>query len=137
VNYLLDTDIFNHFQAGNRRVISRVDALPASSIAITVMTRIEVLQGRFEFMRKAATTEEFLRAQRRLNETDTALATWRIVPIDSGACQEFIRLRAVRGLRKIGRADLLIASIALANQATRNVKDFALVPGLAVENWVD
>jgi tRNA(fMet)-specific endonuclease VapC len=43
-------------------------------------------------------------------------------------------------LRKIGRADLLIACIALANGATfatRNVRDFKLVPGLRVENWVD
>jgi len=43
-------------------------------------------------------------------------------------------------LRKIGRADLLIASIALASSATlatRNLKDFAFVPGLRTENWAD
>jgi predicted nucleic acid-binding protein len=35
-------------------------------------------------------------------------------------------------LKKIGRGDLLIAAITLANQATlvtRNEKDFCLVPG--------
>jgi tRNA(fMet)-specific endonuclease VapC len=43
-------------------------------------------------------------------------------------------------LRKIGRADLLIAAISLANRATvvsRNLKDFRQVPGLRVENWAD
>ena len=43
-------------------------------------------------------------------------------------------------LKKIGRADLLIASVALARRATlvsRNLKNFGLVPGLQVENWVD
>jgi tRNA(fMet)-specific endonuclease VapC len=41
---------------------------------------------------------------------------------------------------KIGRADLLVASIALANRATlvtRNLRHFREVPGLSLENWVD
>jgi tRNA(fMet)-specific endonuclease VapC len=41
---------------------------------------------------------------------------------------------------KIGRADMLIASIYLANRAvlvTRNVKHFKQFPDLNVENWVD
>jgi tRNA(fMet)-specific endonuclease VapC len=36
-------------------------------------------------------------------------------------------------LKRIGRCDLLIASIALAENAkliTRNIRDFSLVPGL-------
>ncbi len=43
-------------------------------------------------------------------------------------------------VEKIGRADLLIAAITLAREATlvtRNVKHFRQVPGLKVENWVD
>ena len=53
---------------------------------------------------------------------------------------EFDRLRQSRKLKKIGRADLLIAAITLANRATlvsRNLKDFRQVPGLQVENWAD
>ncbi len=40
----------------------------------------------------------------------------------------------------MGRADLLIASMALARRATlvtRNVRHFPPVPGLTVENWMD
>jgi tRNA(fMet)-specific endonuclease VapC len=47
------------------------------------------------------------------------------------------KLRQHKELKKIGRGDLLIASIALAHQATlvtRNVQDFRQIPGLRVEN---
>ena len=63
-----------------------------------------------------------------------------IVPIDQAASVEFERLRAISKYRKIGRADLLIASITLANKATlvtRNKRHFKQIPGLRVENWVD
>ena len=61
-------------------------------------------------------------------------------PIDDAAAAEFDRLREHKKLKKIGRGDLLIASIALANRATlvtRNQRDFRLVPGLQLDNWVD
>ncbi|UBF25011.1 type II toxin-antitoxin system VapC family toxin [Kovacikia minuta CCNUW1] len=56
------------------------------------------------------------------------------------AAEQFDVLRSARSLRKIGRADLLIASIALANQAvliTRNTRHFKQIPNLRVVNWVD
>jgi tRNA(fMet)-specific endonuclease VapC len=140
VRYFLDTDIFNHFCAGHPRVLSHAAAAGSTNLAITVVTRMEVLRGRFEFLRKAANATELKTAQRRLDESDQAIATWRIVPLDGAACDEFERLRTNRALRKIGRADLLIACVALANGATlasRNVRDFKLVPGLRIENWVD
>jgi tRNA(fMet)-specific endonuclease VapC len=64
----------------------------------------------------------------------------KVALLDAAACQEFDNLRVHRSLRKIGRRDLLIARIALANQATlvtRNLRDFSLVPRLRIENWVD
>lgn len=63
-----------------------------------------------------------------------------IVPLDEAAAVQFDRLRTVKSLRKIGRADLLIASIVLANRATlitRNLRHFNQVPGLTLINWVD
>ena len=63
-----------------------------------------------------------------------------IIQIDETVAREFERLRKLKGLRKIGRADLLIASIALANNATlvtRNLRHFRQVPGLTLVNWVD
>ena len=63
-----------------------------------------------------------------------------IVRINSAAAAEFDRLRQNKKLKKIGRSDLLIACIALAQRATvvtRNVKHFRLIPDLHVENWLD
>jgi predicted nucleic acid-binding protein len=43
-------------------------------------------------------------------------------------------------LKQLGRADLLIACIALAHDATlvtRNLRQFRRVPKLRVTNWVD
>lgn len=59
-----------------------------------------------------------------------------ILAFDDQAAAIFSRLRA-SGIR-IGTPDLRIASIALANDAillTRNVRDFARVPGLQFEDW--
>jgi tRNA(fMet)-specific endonuclease VapC len=140
VTHLFDTDTFNHFHAGQSKVLDRAKTVGIKQVAITVITRIEVLQGRFDFVLKAANIEQMLRAQKRLDETDQALAGWDVLPLDAAACEQFTRLKAVKGLRKIGRADLLMASIALASQATlvpRNVRDFSIVPNLKWENWVD
>jgi tRNA(fMet)-specific endonuclease VapC len=63
-----------------------------------------------------------------------------VVSIDDASIVKFDQLRQDKKLKKIGRADLLIACIALANQATlvtRNVRDFQQVPGLWIENWAD
>ncbi|MFM6253258.1 MAG: type II toxin-antitoxin system VapC family toxin, partial [Dolichospermum sp.] len=63
-----------------------------------------------------------------------------IIPISQSAADEFNRLRAISKLRKIGQADLLIASITLVNRATlvtRNLRHFQQIPGIKVVNWVD
>lgn len=63
-----------------------------------------------------------------------------VLSINEAAADQFDRLRQIKRLRKIGRADLLIAAIALAHGATmvtRNVKHFSQIPGLRVENWLD
>ena len=61
-------------------------------------------------------------------------------PFDDAAAERYGIIRA--GLRRagapIGGNDLMIASIALANShvlVTRNVGEFARVPGLEVERW--
>lgn len=71
---------------------------------------------------------------------EAILAEFQVVSLDAGTIEEFDRLPTQKKIKKIGRADLLIASIALANRAmlvTRNVRHFELVPSLRIENWVD
>ena len=140
MTYLLDTDTFDHFHRGNTNVSKRASEVGLQNVAITIVTRIEILRARFEYLCTAATAAQLRTAQFWLDDSDRWLSKWRITPIDDAACEQFEQLRSQKGLRKIGRADLLIACIALSRGATvvsRNVRDFVLVPRLRVENWVD
>jgi tRNA(fMet)-specific endonuclease VapC len=136
---LLDTDTFSLLSTGHPNVVAR-RAAATDEVAITIVTRVEALEGRFSFLMRAADGEQLLRAQQWLQQTEVNLAAFVTVPFDAAAAAQFDRLRGTRGMKKIGRGDLMIASIALANQATlvtRNRKDFQKVPGLQIENWAD
>lgn len=138
--HLLDTDTLTYLHAGHLRVVRHLRELDDPDVGTTIITKIELLRGRFEFLLKAASGTDLLRAQQWLVGTEELLAQILIVPMDEAAAFEFYRLRAARRLRKIGRADLLIASIALAHRATlvtRNVRHFEQIPRLIVTNWVD
>jgi tRNA(fMet)-specific endonuclease VapC len=137
--HLLDTDTLTHLHAGHPRVVERLRALDDPRVGTTIITKIELLRGRFEFMLKAATGNELLRAQQWLAFTEELLSQIIVAPFDAAA-EQFDRLIKVKGLKKIGRADLLIGSIALARRATlvtRNVRHFKQIPDLIVTNWVD
>jgi tRNA(fMet)-specific endonuclease VapC len=106
---LLDTDTVTLLNHGHPRVAAR--ALAATElVAITVVSRIEILRGRWDFLLKAADGEQLQRAQQLLRETEQALNTFVVAPIDAAAAAEFDRLRGDRKVKKIGRADLLIAA---------------------------
>ena len=136
---VLDTDIFSLYAKGNPRVVARADRAPEPFV-ITIATQIEVLRGRISELLTAADSDQLRIAQRRWDESVAILAIPPIIHFDEPSLAEFERLRANKSLRKIGRADLLIASIALAHSATlvtRNLKHFRQVPGLRLENWAD
>jgi tRNA(fMet)-specific endonuclease VapC len=137
--FLLDTDTLSLLLRGHPRVTERV-AQATEEVAITLITRIEILQGRFAFVLKAENSEKLLEAQQRLRESEDDLNRFTVVSIGPTAAKEFDRLRTNKRLKTIGRADLLIAALALAARATlvtRNRKDFGRVPGLVTENWAD
>jgi tRNA(fMet)-specific endonuclease VapC len=108
--------------------------------AISLVTQIEALRGRHDALLKAEDGTRLLRALEGLVRSAQHLALFTVVTFNDTAAAEFDRLRENKKIKKIGRADLLIASIALANRAmlvTRNLKDFRQVPGLQIENWAD
>jgi tRNA(fMet)-specific endonuclease VapC len=138
--HILDTDTLTHAYEGHPRVGQRLRECPDPDVRITIITKVEVLRGRQEFLLKAAGTEQTLRAQELLLKTELFLARFPVVPLDAAALAHFERLRGTRGLKKIGRRDLLIASTALARGATlvtRNLRHFRPISGLSLENWVD
>jgi tRNA(fMet)-specific endonuclease VapC len=136
---VLDTDTLTFFLRNHPRVTARHRQCD-DEVVIPIVARIETLQGRFATLLKAADGIELQLGQARIDQAERDLAPFRVLPISSAVAIEFDRLRENRSLRKIGRADLLIACIALAHKAslvTRNLKHFRLVPGLKLENWMD
>lgn len=138
--YLLDTDTLTHLHAGNSNVVKQLNTVEDDLIAITIITKIEVLRGRIDYVLKADTGEKLIKAQELLFRTEELLNQLPIIPINQLAADEFNRLRAISKLRKIGQADLLIATITLVNRAilvTINLRHFQQIPGIKVVNWVD
>jgi tRNA(fMet)-specific endonuclease VapC len=104
------------------------------------VTKSEILRGRFDFLLKADNAQNLEKALHWLNESENLLAQHLIIGFDKHFLTKLEKFRYGSKFRKIGRADLLIASICLANFAvlvTRNVKHFKHFPNLEVENWVD
>jgi tRNA(fMet)-specific endonuclease VapC len=138
--HLLDTDTLTHLHAGHPRVVANLRALDDPEVGTTIVTKIEVLRARYEFVLKASDGDQVLKAQHWLEQSEQLLAELLIVPFDAAAANQFDKLVQTRKLRKIDRADLLIASIALANRATlvtRTTRHFQQVPNLNVIDWVD
>jgi tRNA(fMet)-specific endonuclease VapC len=130
--YLLDTDTLTRAHAGYGTIADRVNNIGAERVATTIITAIEILRGRQEFLFKAADGQQLLRAQRLFDFSQQMLADIRIYSVDARVSDEFDKLRQNKKLKKIGRGDLLIACIALANRATlvtRNTKHFLQLPG--------
>jgi tRNA(fMet)-specific endonuclease VapC len=113
--HLLDTDTLTWLHNWNPRVVERLHTLEDPDVGTTIITKIELLRGRFEFLLKAAAGNDLLRAQQSLARTEELLSQIMVVPFDERAAEQFDRLNKVKGLKNIGRADLLIGSIALAH----------------------
>lgn len=136
---LLDTDILSLLMTGNPKVLERMRRAH-DDVGITVIAEIQILRRRHEFLLKASDGEQLQQAQLWLERAEADVEGWDGVGIDARAAAEFDRLRQLNTLRRIGRAEWLIASIALGYRstlATRNVRHFRHVSGLIVENWAE
>lgn len=126
--------------ARHSSVVRRLLQMEDDDIAVTIITVIEIMRGRYDFLMKAATKTQFLHAQGLMRFSATSLEDLPTLFLDEIALDHFDELQKRKGLKRIGRADLLIASITLSFRATlvtRNLKHFKLIPQLKCENWVD
>ncbi len=79
---ILDTDTLTHLHAGHPRVVQRLHELTDPEIGITLITKIELLRGRYEYVLKAASGSELLKAQQLLAKTEALLDLLLIIPFD-------------------------------------------------------
>lgn len=134
--FILDTDHVSLFQRNDPHVSARVLATPPQELATTVITVEEQLRGRLDRVRRARSDEEVVRAYHNLLATSSYFRTITIIGFDEQAQTIFRHLR-VQGIR-VGTQDLRIAAIALSRAetlVTRNVRDFATIPSLNLEDW--
>ena len=133
MKYLFDTDILSRLMrsTARARLHQRVARVPVASQCTTSITLGELSFG----AHRAGKPELFSRAELLLSSIE-------ILPFDVAAAEQYGPLRARlegRGAR-MAEADLRIAAIALVHDCTLvtgNVRHFARVDGLRVENWLD
>lgn len=130
MRYLLDTDICIWAIRGRQGVLARLRSESPDDIAIASMTEAELRFGALNSSdpeRAGARVEAFLEAP------------FAVLPFDSAAARVHAEARLATRGRRIGEADLMIASTAIANGytlVTGNAREFARVPGLTQVSWV-
>jgi tRNA(fMet)-specific endonuclease VapC len=120
-----------------RRLLERIDAT-GDEAATTIITVEEQLRGWLAEIHRLAEPHRQILAYGQLQRRIDFFAAWTVLPWDTAAADMFVRFR--RGGIRIGSMDLKIACVALAHGAillTRNAGDFAQVPGLRSESWLD
>ena len=137
---VLDTDHFSEFErnaAAGQRLTARLEAGRIEK-ALTVVTVEEQMRGWLAEINHHRDPHRQIIAYAKLQRQVAAFADWLILPWDADSAGLFLGFRR-QGVR-IGSMDLKIACIALAHDATlltRNTGDFAQVPGLRIENWLE
>jgi tRNA(fMet)-specific endonuclease VapC len=109
-------------------VCARLQAESPDDVAISSVTVAELWYG----------AEKSADPERKREAWSTVLAPFQVVAFDRGAAEHHAQIRYVLRRRPIGERDLLIASIALANDLTvitHNAAEFSRVPQLRVEDW--
>lgn len=137
---VLDTDhltALGYHNALGQRLLNRL-ADSSQEVATTVVNVDEQLSGLLAGLHAKHDLDEQIQPYAELVERIEFLAAFLVLPWDADSVGILRDLRAKRV--RVGTMDLKVASISLAHDVTlltRNTVDFAKVPGLRFENWVD
>jgi tRNA(fMet)-specific endonuclease VapC len=137
---VLDTDHASEWtrgsEAGNR-LRTRASTVKFEG-ALAIVTVEEQMRGWLAEIRHHDDPHRQISAYAKFQRQIESFNEWIILPWDTDAANLFQQFRRA-GVR-IGTMDLKIACVVLAHDATlltRNTVDFAQVPGLRFENWLD
>jgi len=128
--YILDTDICIYWLKGDDSIEKKIVQVGFSNICITVITECELFYGAFKSAKKEKNLSVIGELKSKINTLHTV----------EGVSPIYGKLKSELGNKgqTIDDADLLIASIALSNNAilvTNNISHFKRIPGLKIENW--
>lgn len=136
---ILDTDILTLAMRSSpsaQTLLTRIHALPLDEVTTTIISFEEQVRGWMSRIARSRSVAEQVEFYQRLHQLLENYSRLHILDFDTAAAAEYQRLRQTR--LKIGTMDLKIAAIALAREATlvtRNLGDFARIPGLVAEDW--
>jgi len=134
--YVLDTDHVTLFQKSHPQVLQRVATAEPDSLAVTIVTAEEQLQGWHAAIKRASSTSRLIWAYAGLHTALSYFGSVRLLDFDQLACARYEELRGQK--IHIGTQDLRIAAIVLAvngTLVTRNPQDFSRVSGLPLQDW--
>ncbi len=128
--FVLDTNTLVHFFRGEGEVARRLLSTAPADIAVPTVVVYELETG-------IAKSKD---AAKRRGQLEQLLQVVAVLPFGIGEARAaaVLRARLEQDGMPIGPMDTLIAGTALAHRGvlvTRNVRAFARVPGLAVQDW--
>ena len=129
---ILDSNTISYYFRGDPQVVPRLQALSPADVGVPAIVEYELRYGILRLPQEAASP--------RLAALAALLRPMRVLSFDSECASHAAHIRAEledSGM-PIGPHDTLIAATALRHQAalvTRNVREFARVPGLQCLNW--
>ena len=129
--YLLDTNVcIVYMKNKNSNVNNYFEKIESDKIAICSVVKAELFYG----------SRRSNNPQKSLNTQLLFLQQFVSLPFDDYCAEIYSKIRAKleKQGKPIGSNDLLIASIALANNlilVTHNVREFRRIEGLKIEDW--
>lgn len=140
MSFLLDTDHISILQrqsgAEFAALSGRMAGYPADAFALSVISFHEQVMGGHAYINRARAAVDVVRGYGLLGRVIRDFSTAPVLPFDTAAAAVFDGLAASRS--RGSTMDLRIAAIALARGLTlltRNVRHFAGIPGLLIEDW--
>jgi tRNA(fMet)-specific endonuclease VapC len=132
MKYLLDTNICIYIIKNQyTEIVNKIDSVGIENIAVSSITIAEMEFG-------IAKSSKPKLAESKLYEF---LVPFEIYDFNTSSARHYGKIRAelAKSGTPIGPMDMLIASIALANEMTiitNNVKEFERINELQIENWI-
>jgi tRNA(fMet)-specific endonuclease VapC len=140
MSFLLDTDHISILQKQSgpeyASLIARIAQVRRADLAFCIISFHEQVLGCNTYLAQAKTSADIVRGYQMFDRVLSAFAAAHVLPFDNKAsivCDSLVAQRV-----RIATMDLRIASIALSQGltlVTRNMRDFAKVPGLSIEDW--
>ncbi len=129
---ILDSNTISYYFRGDPAVVPRLQVLRPAELGVPAIVEYELRYGLLRLPKEAM--------QPRLAALEVLLEPMRRLPFDQQCAEQAARIRVELEMAgtPVGPHDILIAATALRHQAelvTRNVHEFARVPGLRLRNW--